>query len=62
MTAAQYRAARRALDLTQAQLAELVNRHPSIISKRERGEKPITREAELSVRYLSLLRGDEVTP
>ncbi len=49
MTAAEYRAARIALGWSQKELAEYVGRHKSIISKRECGVKPITREAELAI-------------
>lgn len=54
LTREEYRKARERLGLTQQELAETIGRHPSIVSKRERGLKPITKEAELSIRYIEL--------
>ena len=62
----EYRAARERLGLTQEQLAERLERHSSIISKRERGVKPILMEAVLAIRelerapvkYVGEIRGD----
>lgn len=52
MTADEYRRVRRSIGLTQHELADRIGRHPSIVSKRERGLKPVTREAELAILHL----------
>lgn len=49
MTPKDYTALRERLGWTQQELADYVGRHVSIISRRERGEKPVTREAELAI-------------
>jgi len=57
LTAKQYKAARLKLGLSHSQLAKRIGRHKSIISKRERGLKPITTEAEQTI--LRLLEKQE---
>ena len=58
MTADEYRAKRLLLGWTQKRLAEYVGRNVSIISKRERGLKPVTRESELALRWALQEYGD----
>lgn len=55
MTAAQYRAARKAIG-TQEKVAALLDVHPMSISKRESGVIPISREVELAILSLSKKR------
>lgn len=59
MNSDEYRAARVALGWSQKRLAEYLDRHISIISKRERGLKPITREAELAIGTASAIGGNK---
>jgi transcriptional regulator with XRE-family HTH domain len=49
MNGREYKAARKARGLTQAELAARVGLDPQTISRRERSELPITKEAELAV-------------
>ena len=49
MTGPAYRKMRNNLDLSQAALAELLEVDKDTISKRERGVRRITREAELAI-------------
>lgn len=51
MTAKQYRRTRRNIG-SQRFVAGLLKVHPRTISQRERGVNPITREAELALRYV----------
>ena len=53
MTKEEYKALRLRMGWSHEKLAEQVGRHKSIISKRERGVKPITTEAELAIKYLA---------
>lgn len=52
MTPADYKAAREALGLTQAQLAERLGVTRATINAREAGRTPITEEASLAIRAL----------
>lgn len=52
MTAAEYRALRDALGMTQEQLARALNVSVSTVSKREQGATPIDSEAALALRAL----------
>lgn len=52
MTAAEYRALRDKLKLSQPALAKLLGVHPITIAKREAGSLNINREAELAIRSL----------
>lgn len=49
--AAKYRKLREKIG-SQSETAELLEVHPMTISKRERQENPVTREAELALLYL----------
>lgn len=51
MKAAQYKRLREAVG-PQDEVANMLKVHKSTISKRERGEIPVTREAEMAMRYL----------
>lgn len=53
MTPAQYRAERLKRG-SQTQVAKLLGVDPQTISRRERGERPINREAEIALRALKL--------
>jgi transcriptional regulator with XRE-family HTH domain len=52
MTPADYRAVRERLGLNQAQLAEQLGITFNQVSRRERGVRPIRKEAELALRFL----------
>ena len=52
MTPLEYRLGRKALRLTQAELAQRLQLNVHTIARRERGEMVITREAELALRLL----------
>lgn len=60
MTPDQYRGHREKLGMTQAELAEILGLRNNTISRREKGasdqwgSNPITREADLAMRYLVL--------
>jgi hypothetical protein len=54
MTARQYRKARLARGTVQ-QVAPLLGVHPMTINKRERGDIPVTKEAEVTLLSLPLL-------
>lgn len=56
MTPADYRASRLKLGLTQAGLAALLGLDPMTISRRERGQVAISREAEHALRVLDVER------
>lgn len=56
MTPAEYREIRQSLGLTQRELAERLGVDPQTISRRERGELPILREAVLAIRAVSHAR------
>jgi len=53
MTRTEYREWRQRLGLTQAQLAERLGVAPNTVARRERGERPISDEAELALRALA---------
>jgi transcriptional regulator with XRE-family HTH domain len=44
------------MGLTQSRLAELLGVEPNSVARRERGERPISREAELAIRALAAAR------
>ena len=46
------RRARTRLDMTQAQLADAIGMRTNSIARMERGERPILKTTELSIRYL----------
>jgi transcriptional regulator with XRE-family HTH domain len=52
MTAAAYRAIRQRLELTQADLAKKLELTFNTISRRELGQLPITKEADLALRWI----------
>lgn len=56
MTGEQYRAIRLKLKWTQQQVAEALDMTANTIARRERDELPISREAELAMRYLGAKR------
>ncbi len=62
MTPAEIRAARRALDLSQSQLAARLGVHQKSVSKWERGEHPVPLHVALAVAHLSCPRGDAAAP
>jgi transcriptional regulator with XRE-family HTH domain len=53
MTPADYRQLRERLGLTQGELAELVGVALNTVSRRELGQLPIQREAELALRFVA---------
>lgn len=55
--AERYRVLRAGLG-SQKDVADLLEVHPQTISKRERGERPVTREAELALLYLREHEGE----
>ena len=48
--------ARKALGLTQRTLADAIELHWNTIARMERGELPIMKQTELSLRYLLLVK------
>jgi len=52
MTRQEYKRIRESLGLTQGQLAKSTGLRLNTISRRERGELPITKEAALALRFL----------
>jgi DNA-binding XRE family transcriptional regulator len=52
MTTKEYREIRKKLKLSQMTLADVVGVTNKTISNRERGTKPITKEAEMAIRFL----------
>lgn len=52
MSPDEYRTLRQSIG-TQAEVAELLGVHRVTVADRERGAKPIDREAELALRYLA---------
>jgi transcriptional regulator with XRE-family HTH domain len=54
MTGSKLRRARERLGLTQAELAEAIGMRKNSIARMERGERPVMRHTELSVKYLLL--------
>jgi transcriptional regulator with XRE-family HTH domain len=52
MTRAQFKAARERLGLTQAELADILGKAMSTISRYETGDIPIPKLAELAMAYL----------
>lgn len=52
MTADEYRAIRERLELKQGELAERLGVTLNTISRREIGQVPITKEAELALRWI----------
>ena len=53
MTPAEYTAARLAVGLTQQHLADALGVHIRSVQRREAGDFPITREAEMAIRTLA---------
>ena len=56
MNGQEYRDVRLAMGYSQAELGEALGVSGNAIARRERGERPITREAELALRYLRRVR------
>jgi len=54
MTVAELRKARERLKFTQAELASRIGMQRNSIARMERGERPVLKHTELSVRYLLL--------
>lgn len=55
MTGAALRALRLTLGLTQCQLADALGMHPNTVARMERGEKPISKRTEATLRLLPRL-------
>jgi predicted urease superfamily metal-dependent hydrolase len=58
MTGAKYKALREEIG-SQAYVAGLLGVHPMTLSKREREENPVTREAEWALLYAHILAQEE---
>jgi transcriptional regulator with XRE-family HTH domain len=54
MEGAELRKARERLKMTQSELAEAIGMQRNSIARMERGERPVLKHTELSVRYLLL--------
>lgn len=54
MSPREYRDIRKGLGLSQPELARLLGVHEMTISKRERGENPITSEAALALKMVEI--------
>ena len=52
MTGKEYRRLREELGMSRAELARRVGRHHSIITRREKGDRAISTEAELALRWV----------
>jgi DNA-binding XRE family transcriptional regulator len=59
MTARELRRARKQLSMNQTGLAEAIGMQKNSIARMERGERPILKHTELSVKYLLLTGGGE---
>jgi len=55
MTGSEYKSRRKALELTQGELADWLGVTLNTISRRESGELPVTPEAELALRHLAFV-------
>ena len=55
MTGEQLRQARHRLNMTQTELAEAIGMRKNSIALMERGERPVVKGTELSVKYLLLM-------
>lgn len=56
MTGKEMQRARKALGITQRALGEAIELHWNTIARMERGELPIMKQTELSLRYLLLVK------
>lgn len=56
MTPAEFRAARKALGLTQETLGEALGLHRQSIHLMEKGDRPVERRTVLALRYLGLMK------